>query len=95
MLPASRICGFFLRAFSGPWNLFSLQRTGWKGEQILHLGTTLQVRCMSQGAQGWCTGTTLRDGMRREVGGGFRMGTHVHPWMIHVNVWQNHYSIVK
>ena len=24
-----------------------------------------------------------------EVGGGFRMGeTHVHPWLIHVNVWQ-------
>ena len=29
----------------------------------------------------------LRDGMWREVGGGFRMGTHVHPWLIHVNVW--------
>ena len=23
---------------------------------------------------GWCTGTTQRDGMGREVGGGFRMG---------------------
>ena len=22
-------------------------------------------------------------------------GTHVHPWLIHVNVWQNQYSIVK
>ena len=29
---------------------------------------------MRQGAQGWCTGTTLRDGMGREVGGGLRMG---------------------
>ena len=29
---------------------------------------------MRQGAQGWCTGMTLRDGMEREVGGGFRMG---------------------
>ena len=36
--------------------------------------TTLQVRCMRQGAQGWCTGMTLRDGMGREVRGGFRMG---------------------
>ena len=27
-----------------------------------------------QGAEVWCTGTTLRDGMRREEGGGFRMG---------------------
>ena len=31
----------------------------------------VQVRCMSQGAQGWCTGMTLRDGMGREEG--FRM----------------------
>ena len=29
---------------------------------------------MRQGAQGWCTGMTPRDGMEREVGGGFRMG---------------------
>jgi len=28
---------------------------------------------MRQGAQGWCTGMTLRDGMGREMGGGFRM----------------------
>ena len=40
-------------------------------------------------AQGWCTGKTQREGMGREVGGGFRMGrTHVNPWLIHVNVWQ-------
>ena len=26
--------------------------------------------------------------MRGEVEGGFRMGTHVNPWLIHVNVWQ-------
>ena len=25
-------------------------------------------------ANGWCTGTTQRDGMGREEGGGFRMG---------------------
>ena len=47
------------------------------------------------GAWGWCMGMTQRDGMGRKVGGGFRMGTHVHPWWIHVNVWQNHYNIVK
>ena len=29
---------------------------------------------MRQGAQGWCTGMTQRGGIRREVGGGFRMG---------------------
>ena len=47
----------------------------------------VQVRCVRQGAQGWCTGMTQRDGMGREVGGGSGWGTHVHPWLIHVNVW--------
>ena len=28
-------------------------------------------------------------------GGGSCLGSHVHPWWIHVNVWQNQYSIVK
>ena len=26
--------------------------------------------------------------MGREVGGGSGWGTYVHPWLIHVNVWQ-------
>jgi len=34
---------------------------------------------MRQGAQGWCTWMTLRDGMGREVGGGFRMGNTCTP----------------
>ena len=37
--------------------------------------------------EGWCG-----------VGGGrgcSYLGTHVHPWWIHVDVWQNQYSIVK
>ena len=29
---------------------------------------------MRQGAQGWCTGMTQRDGMGREVGGGSGWG---------------------
>ena len=29
---------------------------------------------MRQGAQGWCTGMTVRDEMGRDVEGGFRMG---------------------
>ena len=36
-------------------------------------------------AQGWCTGKTQR-GRRWE--GGWGWGTHVNPWLIHVNVWQ-------
>ena len=27
--------------------------------------------------------------------GGSGWGTHVNPWLIHVNVWQNKYNIVK
>ena len=23
------------------------------------------------------------------------LGTHIHPWRIHVDIWQNQYSIVK
>ena len=40
-------------------------------------------------------------GIPREMIGGERwegvsgLGTHVHPWLIHVKVWQNQYSIVK
>ena len=33
-----------------------------------------QSRFDVQDAWGWCTGMTQRDGMEREVGGGFRMG---------------------
>ena len=39
----------------------------------------VQVRCMIQDAWGWCTGMTRRDGMEREVGGGFRMGNTCTP----------------
>ena len=37
-------------------------------------GSPVEVRCMGQGARGWCAGMTQRDGIGREVGGGFRMG---------------------
>ena len=34
---------------------------------------------MRQGAQGWCTVMILRDGMGRDLGGGFRMGNTCTP----------------
>ena len=44
---------------------------------------------MKQGTQNQCSGTTQRDAEGREMRVGFRMGgTYVHPWLIHVNVWQ-------
>ena len=44
--------------------------------EIYHIRnkSPVHVRCMRQGAQGWCTGMTQRDGMGWEMGGGFRMG---------------------
>ena len=34
---------------------------------------------MRQGAQGWCTGMTQRDGVGRQWGGGLRMGNTCTP----------------
>ena len=45
-----------------------------------------------------CLGLVHNDDPERWVGrweGGSCLGTQVHPWWIHVNVWQNQYSIVK
>ena len=63
------------------WTLWERARVGWFGRMALihvkyHMWNELpvQVRCMIQGAQSWCTGMTQRDGMGREVGGGFRTG---------------------
>ena len=46
---------------------------------------------LGAGAQGWPRGMLW--GGRWE--GGSCLGMHVHPWWIHVNVWQNQYSILK
>ena len=27
--------------------------------------------------------------------GGLGCGTHVHPWQIHVDIWQNQYNVVN
>ena len=43
---------------------------------------------MKQGTQSQCPGTTQRDGVGRDVGRGFRMGGHVHLWLIYVDEWQ-------
>ena len=53
--------------------------------------TSLTHRMLGAGARGWSK--EMIWGGRWEGGSG--LGTHVHPWLIHVNVWQNQYSIVK
>ena len=47
--------------------------------RVLKAGALGQPRGMGWGQSG-------------EWGSGW--GTHVHPWLIHVNVWQNHHNIV-
>ena len=56
---------------------------------------------MRQGAQGWCTGMTLRGGMGKEVaggvgGGGVQDGEHMytHGWFMWM-YGKNHHNIVK
>ena len=63
------------------WTLWERERVGRFGRMALkhvkyHVWNEMpvQVRCSILDAWGWCTGTTQRDGMGREEGGGFRMG---------------------
>ena len=42
--------------------------------KLSHVKRLTSPGLMLEGARGWCTGMTQRDGMGREVGGGFRMG---------------------
>ena len=55
-------------------------------------GLPVQVRCMRQGAQGWYTVLTLRDGMGRGVQDGEHMYTH--GWFTSM-YGKNHHNIVK
>ena len=55
----------------------------------------METTFMRQGAQGWCTGMTLRDGIGREVGGKFRMGNTGTPMADSCQyMTKNHYNIV-
>ena len=59
-------------------------------KQISSLGSMQGAGCLGlvhwDDPEGWCQG-------RWEGGSGLE--THVHPWLIHINVWQNQYSIIK
>ena len=51
---------------------------------------------MRQGAQGWCTGMTLRDGMGRDVGKGIQDGERMDTRGRFMSMYgKNHYNIVK
>jgi len=68
------------------WTLWERARVGWLGRMALkhiyyHMWneSPVQVWCMRQGARGWCTRMTQRDGIGREMGGEFRMGNTCTP----------------
>ena len=70
------------------WTLWERARVGWFGRMALkhvyyHMWneSPVQVQCRIQDARGWYTGMTKRDGMGREVGGGFKMGNMCTPVM--------------
>ena len=44
------------------------------GRNISHLRYQMTQPLWQKVKKNWCTGTTQRDGMGREEGGGFRMG---------------------
>ena len=58
-------------------------------DKLLDLCVSIPV---SQNENTKCTGMTQKDVVWE---GCSCLGLHVHPWWIHVNVWQNQYSIVK
>ena len=59
-------------------------------KRIVSLGSIQDTGCL--GLVHW---DEQRDDIGREMGGGSGLGTHVHLWRIHVNVWQNQYNILK
>ena len=77
------------------WTLWEKVRVGWSERIVLNQEyyqvwnrSPAQVGCKRQvlraGALGWPRGK----GCRGKWEGGSRWGTHVNPWLIHVNVWQ-------
>ena len=62
------------------WTLWERARENGIETCILYMWneSPVQDRCMIQDSWGWYTGMTQRDGLGREVGGGFRLGTRVH-----------------
>ena len=61
-------------------------------KQITSPGSMHDMGCLRlvpwDDPEGW-------DGEGGWSGGGSGWGTHIHPWQIQVNVWQNQHNIVK
>ena len=66
------------------------KRTAWK--HVYYLGwnrSPAQVGCMRQALRPGALGRPRGTGWRGRWEGGSGWGTHVNPWLIHFNVWQN------
>ena len=88
----SRYKLLYITCKQSDWQLINLQniQTAQLKYVYYHMWnrSPVQVWFMKQSTQSQCTGTTQRDGWGVRWEGGSGWGTHVHPWMIHVDVWQ-------
>ena len=78
------------------WTLWERARVGCfertASKHVYYLGwnrSPAQVGCMRQVLRPGALGRPRGIGWRRRWEGGLGWGTHVTPWLIHVNVWQN------
>ena len=78
------------------WTLWEKARVGWSErtalKHVYYLGwnrSPAQVGCMSQALRPGALGRPRGMGWEGRWEGGSGWGTHVNPWLIHVNVWQN------
>ena len=90
------------RCIEQSFGLWERARVEWFGRMALkhvyyHMWNESPVQfdawywMLGPGALEWPRG--MVQGGRREEGSG--LGARVHPWWIHVDVWQNQYNIVK
>ena len=77
------------------WILWEKARVGWSErialKHVYYLGwnrSPAQVGCMRQVLRAGALGRPRGMGWRRRWERGAGWGTHVNPWLIHVNVWQ-------
>ena len=78
------------------WTLWERARVGCfertASKHVCYLGwnrSPAQVGCMRQALRPGALGRPRGIGCRGRWEGGSGWGTHVNPWLIHVNVWQN------
>ena len=79
----SLVCDKFLylSLFSWPWQFWRILVQHFEKHPLFHIWyeTPVQARWTTLDAWGWCTGTTQRDGMGREEGGGPSTGNMCTP----------------